>query len=44
LYLQSELARNEGKADQHDEIVKQLTERYPQSRWLEEALYSGGNM
>jgi soluble lytic murein transglycosylase len=44
LYLQSELARNEGKLSEHDEIVQQLLSRYPQSRWLEEALYSGGNM
>jgi soluble lytic murein transglycosylase len=44
LYLQSELARNEGKLSEHDEIVQQLLARYPQSRWLEEALYSGGNM
>jgi soluble lytic murein transglycosylase len=44
LYLQSELARNEGKFSEHDAIVQQLLTRYPQSRWLEEALYSGGNM
>jgi soluble lytic murein transglycosylase len=44
LYMQSELARNEGKLSEHDEIVQQLLTRYPQSRWLEEALYSGGNM
>jgi soluble lytic murein transglycosylase len=44
MYLQSELARNEGKTGEHDAIVQQLLARYPQSRWLEEALYSGGNM
>jgi soluble lytic murein transglycosylase len=44
LYLQSELARNEGNASEHDALVQQLTTSYPQSRWLEEALYSGGNM
>ena len=44
LYLQSELARNEGSTAEHDALVQQLTERYPESRWLEEALYSGGNM
>jgi soluble lytic murein transglycosylase len=44
LYMQSELARNEGKLSEHDAIVQQLIARYPQSRWLEEALYSGGNM
>jgi soluble lytic murein transglycosylase len=44
LYMQSELARNEGRLSDHDAIVQQLIARYPQSRWLEEALYSGGNM
>jgi soluble lytic murein transglycosylase len=44
MYLQSELARNTGNTDEHDALVQQLMARYPQSRWLEEALYSGGNM
>jgi soluble lytic murein transglycosylase len=44
IYLQSELARNMGDTDQHDAFVQQLTAQYPHSRWLEEALYSGGNM
>jgi soluble lytic murein transglycosylase len=44
LYLRSELARNEGKMEEQDELVRQLETGYPQSRWLEEALYSGGNM
>jgi soluble lytic murein transglycosylase len=44
LYLQSELARSEKHSDTHDALVQQLTAKYPQSRWLEEALYSGGNM
>ena len=44
IYLQSELARNTGDTDQHDAFVQQLTGQYPHSRWLEEALYSGGNM
>jgi soluble lytic murein transglycosylase len=44
MYLQSELARNMGKTDEHDALVQQMAERFPQSRWLEEALYSGGNM
>jgi len=44
MYLQSELARNAGELAQHDALVQQMTTRYPQSRWLEEALYSGGNM
>jgi soluble lytic murein transglycosylase len=44
MYLQSELARNLGNTDEHDGLVQQLMAQYPQSRWLEEALYSGGNM
>jgi soluble lytic murein transglycosylase len=44
IYLQSELARNLGDTDQHDALVQKLTAQYPHSRWLEEALYSGGNM
>jgi soluble lytic murein transglycosylase len=44
MYLQSELARNEGKSDEHDALVQQMMTQFPQSRWLEEALYSGGNM
>jgi soluble lytic murein transglycosylase len=44
MYLQSELARNAGRTSEHDELVQQMLARYPQSRWLEEALYSGGNM
>ncbi len=44
MYLQSELARNAGNTEQHDAFVQQLMAQYPHSRWLEEALYSGGNM
>jgi soluble lytic murein transglycosylase len=44
LYLCSELARSENKLDEQDSLVQQLIKEYPQSRWLEEALYSGGNM
>ncbi len=44
LYLYSELARNEGDTSTHDRIVTEMVERFPTSRWLEEALYSGGNM
>ncbi len=44
MYMQSELARNEGKTDEHDSIVQALLVRFPQSRWTEEALFSGGNM
>jgi soluble lytic murein transglycosylase len=44
MYLRAELARSAGKMDEQDSIVQQLMSNYPQSRWLEEALYSGGNM
>ncbi|MGA8939887.1 MAG: outer membrane protein assembly factor BamD, partial [Acidobacteriaceae bacterium] len=44
IYLESELARNSGDMDRHDAYVQQLMAQYPHSRWLEEALYSGGNM
>ncbi len=44
LYLLSELSRNEGNTAAHDRIVTDMLTRFPASRWLEEALYSGGNM
>jgi soluble lytic murein transglycosylase len=44
LYLQAELARNVGDETGQDALVQELMTKYPQSRWLEEALYSGGNM
>jgi soluble lytic murein transglycosylase len=44
MYLQSELARNEGNTAEHDRLVQQMAAQYPHSRWLEESLYSGGNM
>ena len=44
IYLESELARNVGGAAEHDALVQQLMTQYSHSRWLEEALYSGGNM
>ncbi len=44
MYLRAELARNEGRNDEQDAIVQQLMASYPQSRWLEEALHSGGDM
>ncbi len=43
-YLLSELARNDGDTSAHDRIVNDMVVRFPASRWLEEALYSGGNM
>jgi soluble lytic murein transglycosylase len=44
LYMLAELSRNEGDRAGHDALIAQLVERFPTSRWLEEALYSGGNM
>jgi soluble lytic murein transglycosylase len=44
LYLQSELLRNENDFNGHDALIAQMLDKYPHSRWLEEALYSGGNM
>ncbi|MDE1155111.1 MAG: transglycosylase SLT domain-containing protein [Acidobacteriaceae bacterium] len=44
LYMQSELARKDGDVVNHDLLVSQLDEKYPHSRWLEEALFSSGNM
>ncbi|NYF80490.1 transglycosylase SLT domain-containing protein [Granulicella arctica] len=44
LYLESELDRNEDNRSGHDALIAQMVQRFPQSRWLEEALYSGGNM
>jgi soluble lytic murein transglycosylase len=44
LYMLAELSRNEGDPEGHDAIIAQMVEHYPTSRWLEEALYSGGNM
>jgi soluble lytic murein transglycosylase len=44
LYLLAEISRTEKDRTQHDALIAQMVERYPKSRWLEEALYSGGNM
>jgi soluble lytic murein transglycosylase len=44
MYLLAEISRTEKDRVQHDALIAQMLERYPQSRWLEEALYSGGNM
>ncbi|WP_263415611.1 lytic transglycosylase domain-containing protein [Terriglobus albidus] len=44
LYLLAELARSSDDRGQHGNLVTQLTQRYPRSRWTEEALYSAGNM
>jgi soluble lytic murein transglycosylase len=44
LYMLAEISRNEDDRSGHDAIIAQMVKRYPASRWLEEALYSGGNM
>ena len=44
LYMLAEISRNEDDRAGHDAIIAAMIKRYPNSRWLEEALYSGGNM
>ena len=44
LYLFAEISRNEKDRASHDAVIAEMVEKYPNSRWLEEALYSGGNM
>ncbi|MEO8735539.1 MAG: outer membrane protein assembly factor BamD, partial [Edaphobacter sp.] len=44
LYMLAELSRNENDEAGHDALIAQMVQRFPTSRWLEEALYSGGNM
>jgi soluble lytic murein transglycosylase len=44
LYLYAEISRTEKDRAGHDAYIAQMVEKYPRSRWLEEALYSGGNM
>jgi soluble lytic murein transglycosylase len=44
LYMLAELSRNDHDEAGHDALIAQMVQRFPTSRWLEEALYSGGNM
>jgi soluble lytic murein transglycosylase len=44
LYMLAELSRDEDDRVGHDALIAQMIQRFPTSRWLEEALYSGGNM
>ena len=44
LYLYAEISRTEKDRAGHDTYIAQMVDKYPHSRWLEEALYSGGNM
>jgi soluble lytic murein transglycosylase len=43
-YMLAEISRNEHDEATHDGLIAQMVQRFPTSRWLEEALYSGGNM
>ena len=43
-YLLAEISRTEKDRASHDAVIAEMVEKDPQSRWLEEALYSGGNM
>ena len=44
MYLLAEISRTEKDRVQHDALIAEMVQKFPQSRWLEEALYSGGNM
>jgi soluble lytic murein transglycosylase len=44
LYMLAELSRSEDDRAGHDALITEMVKRFPSSRWLEEALYSGGNI
>ena len=44
MYMLAELSRSEDNRAAHDALIDEMIQRFPSSRWLEEALYSGGNM
>jgi soluble lytic murein transglycosylase len=44
LYLLMELARDRGDVTEQQADVSELEQRFPESSWLAEALYSSGNM
>jgi len=44
MYLLMELARSKDDTDGQRQIVDQMEQRFSQSNWLAEALYSSGNM
>jgi soluble lytic murein transglycosylase len=44
LYVLMELARSRDDGDEQRKIVEQMQTRFPESKWLAEALYSSGNM
>lgn len=43
-YMLAELARSSSDEEGHDAIVARMVQQFPHSRWLEETLYSSGNM
>jgi soluble lytic murein transglycosylase len=44
LYLYAEISRTEKNRAEHDGMIAEMVQKFPSSRWTEEALYSGGNM
>ncbi len=44
MYLAMELARGKDDSDAQHNLVQQMQQRFPNSPWLAEALYSSGNM
>lgn len=44
MYMLAEISRSEDDQIRHAALIAQMVKLYPASRWLEEALYSGGNM
>jgi soluble lytic murein transglycosylase len=44
MYMLAELSRSEKNPAGHDAMIAEMMKRFPNSRWMEEALYSGGNM
>jgi soluble lytic murein transglycosylase len=44
MYMLAEISRTEDDQARHDALIADMVKRFPNSRWLEEALYSGGNM
>jgi len=44
LYILAETSRADNNTVLHRQILDQMVEQFPHSHWLEEALYSGGNM
>lgn len=44
LYLLMELARSRDDVEQQQRIVAQMEQRFPRSPWLQEAVFSSGNM